>query len=264
MFRKILAGVGLGALAAVLVLGFAASANLADELELTSYDWRMRVAADPAAVNKDIVLVRIDDASIRAMAPTFGRWPWPRLAMSFGYVDGRVAVRVEASHHVADHLRALPVFDVGREVLLPHRVEDAALDRLQAVADIGERARGDDRQRVVQVSRLRRLVQRDAGAIAAGSARRPTAAPAYFRSRHPLADPRVKVRVNLVWPSTPDTLTRNREIENSRTRERLQFIHRSGEARTFSSSRALDFSNSMEREPPYYRNGNIMPPDEGR
>jgi hypothetical protein len=44
------------------------------------------------------------------------------------------------AHHVADHLRALSVLRVGREVLLPHREEDAALDRLEAVADVGQRA----------------------------------------------------------------------------------------------------------------------------
>ena len=80
-------------------------------------------------------------------------------------------MRVVAAHHVADHLRALAVLGVGRQVLLPHRVEDAALHRLQAVADVGQRARGDDRERVVEIPRLRRLVQRDvvgrAGAAAA-------------------------------------------------------------------------------------------------
>ena len=63
-----LAGLGLGALAAVIVLGLAASTDLLDRLELTTYDWRMRLAADPASVNKDIVLVEINDLSIRAAA----------------------------------------------------------------------------------------------------------------------------------------------------------------------------------------------------
>ena len=82
--RKLLAGIGLGALAALIVLAIGASTDLLDRVELTTYDWRMRLAADPASVNKNIVLVKIDDSSIRRMAPTFGRWPWPRLAMSFG------------------------------------------------------------------------------------------------------------------------------------------------------------------------------------
>ena len=66
-----------------------------------------------------------------------------------------------AAHHVADDLRALAVLGVGGQVLLPHRVEDAALHRLQAVAHVGQRARRDDRERVVEIARLRRLVQRD-------------------------------------------------------------------------------------------------------
>jgi hypothetical protein len=32
------------------------------------------------------------------------------------------------------------VLDVGGQVLLPHREQDAALDRLQPVADVGQRA----------------------------------------------------------------------------------------------------------------------------
>jgi len=83
MLRKLLAGLGLGTLAALMVLAIGASADLADRLELTTYDWRMRLAADPNGVDRDIVLVEINDASIREMAPTFGRWPWPRVAVSF-------------------------------------------------------------------------------------------------------------------------------------------------------------------------------------
>ena len=81
------------------------------------------------------------------------------------FVDRGVAVRVVVAHHVADDLGALAMLGVGGQVLLPHRVEDAALHRLEPVAHVGQRARGDDRQRVVQISRLRRFVQRDAGAV---------------------------------------------------------------------------------------------------
>jgi adenylate cyclase len=83
LLRKLLAGLGLGALAAVIVLGLDASTDLPDRLELTTYDWRMRLAADPASLNKDIVLVEISDLTIREMEPIFGHWPWPRLAVSF-------------------------------------------------------------------------------------------------------------------------------------------------------------------------------------
>jgi hypothetical protein len=83
-------------------------------------------------------------------------------------------MRMEAAHHVADDLRALAMLRIGRQSLLPHRVQDAALDGFQSVADIGQRAGRDDRQRVVEVARLRRFMERDvadgAAAIAGGPA----------------------------------------------------------------------------------------------
>jgi hypothetical protein len=69
-------------------------------------------------------------------------------------------VRVVVAHDVADDLGAFAVLAVGGQVLLPHRVEDAALDRLEAVPHVRQRARGDDRQRVVEIAGLRRLVKR--------------------------------------------------------------------------------------------------------
>src|SRR4051812_20183910 len=81
--RKLLAGIGLGALAALIVLGIGASTDLFERVELTTYDWRMRLAAKPEAASKDIVLVELNDASIRTMEQFFGHWPWPRIAISF-------------------------------------------------------------------------------------------------------------------------------------------------------------------------------------
>ena len=82
MLRKLLAGLGLGALAALIVLGLSASTDLLDRQELTTYDWRMRLAADPASVNKNIVLIEINDLSIRELQMGYRmRWPWPRVAM---------------------------------------------------------------------------------------------------------------------------------------------------------------------------------------
>jgi len=83
MLRKLLSGLGLGAVAALLVLAVAGTGDLLDRLELTTYDWRMRLAADPAHVDRNIVLVEVNDLSIREMSGVFGRWPWPRLAVSF-------------------------------------------------------------------------------------------------------------------------------------------------------------------------------------
>jgi adenylate cyclase len=83
MLRKLAAGLGLGALAAVIVLGLAVATDLLDRQELTTYDWRMRLAVDPAAVSKDIVLVELNDASLREMSGLFGHWPWPRVATAY-------------------------------------------------------------------------------------------------------------------------------------------------------------------------------------
>jgi adenylate cyclase len=59
--------------------------GLLERTELQTYDWRMRQAyraragSTPFPINPDIVLVEINDASIRDFAPVFGRWPWPRV-----------------------------------------------------------------------------------------------------------------------------------------------------------------------------------------
>ena len=76
-------------------------------------------------------------------------------------VEGRVAMRMVIAHHVPHDLRALPVLGISREALLPHRVEDPPLYRLQPVADVRQRARGDDRQRVIEVAGLGGFVESD-------------------------------------------------------------------------------------------------------
>jgi adenylate cyclase len=82
MVRKLFAGLalGFGSAFVVLLLGVTGWLELA---ELKSYDRRMMWAATPESVSKDIVLVEINDTSIRDLQPQFGRYPWPRVAMSF-------------------------------------------------------------------------------------------------------------------------------------------------------------------------------------
>lgn len=80
--RKVAAGILLGLGAAAIVLLIAATAAL-DRVEFILYDWRMRTAArNPPDVRKDIVLVEINDTTIRDLDQVFGRWPWPRMAFS--------------------------------------------------------------------------------------------------------------------------------------------------------------------------------------
>ena len=65
-------------------------------------------------------------------------------------VDRAVAVRVEAAHDLAHDARALDVAAVGAQSHLVHRVEDAALHRLEPVAGVGEGAGVDDGVGVLQ------------------------------------------------------------------------------------------------------------------
>jgi len=75
--RKLIAGIAIGLTAALITLGLS-WAGFLDETELVTYDWRIRSAADPASLRDDIVIVEVNDTSIRDLAPFIGRWPWPR------------------------------------------------------------------------------------------------------------------------------------------------------------------------------------------
>ena len=77
MLRKLVAGVAIGVTAAVITLVLSWLGLLAG-IELATYDWRIRTAADPASLRDDIVIVEVNDTSIRDLAPFVGRWPWPR------------------------------------------------------------------------------------------------------------------------------------------------------------------------------------------
>ena len=80
--RKTAAGLAIGIGAAAIVL-LVAAAGLLESVELGLYDWRMRaVAQDPPEVHPDIVIVELNDTTIRDLDDEFGRWPWPRAAVS--------------------------------------------------------------------------------------------------------------------------------------------------------------------------------------
>ena len=76
-------------------------------------------------------------------------------------VDRRVAVRVVLAHHVADDARALHERPVPDVVDLVHREQHAAMDRLEPVAHVGQRAPDDHAHRVVEVRAAHFLFEAD-------------------------------------------------------------------------------------------------------
>ena len=80
-----------------------------------------------------------------------------------GVVDRSVAVGVVLAHDVADHAGRLAVGLVPVVAVLVHRVEDAAMHRLEAVAHVGQRAADDHAHRVVEVGAFHLLLDGDGG-----------------------------------------------------------------------------------------------------
>ena len=113
MVRKLAAGLALGGIAALIVLALGAGGFL-ETAELKAYDWRMRRSADPASVNKNIVLIEINDATIRDFEPVFGHWPWPRLVHSYvvDYLAAAGARVVAIDLTLAEHDR-VELYDVN-------------------------------------------------------------------------------------------------------------------------------------------------------
>ncbi len=76
-------------------------------------------------------------------------------------VDREIAVRMVLAHRVADGARRLVVGPVRREIELAHRIEDAAVDGLQAVAHVRQRAADDHAHRVIEIAALHFVEDRD-------------------------------------------------------------------------------------------------------
>jgi adenylate cyclase len=74
--------------AAALLAGALGLLDFTNRIELQTYDLRVAATARPSAPANDIVLIAIDNESIRRMEPLVGRWPWPRLihAMAIDYL----------------------------------------------------------------------------------------------------------------------------------------------------------------------------------
>ena len=78
-----------------------------------------------------------------------------------GVVDRRVAVGVVFAHDIADDAGAFLEAGGRVEPQLAHGVDEAAVDRLQPVAHIRERARGNRRERIGKIPLAQRRAERD-------------------------------------------------------------------------------------------------------
>ena len=65
-------------------------------LNTKTYDNLVRQRIFTPAVDPDILIIDIDEASLAHMAPDFGRWPWTRdtLAATLGWLEGQGAKAV--------------------------------------------------------------------------------------------------------------------------------------------------------------------------
>lgn len=65
-------------------------------LNTKTYDNLVRQRLFTPAVDPDILIIDIDEASLAHMAPDFGRWPWTRdtLAATLGWLEGQGAKAV--------------------------------------------------------------------------------------------------------------------------------------------------------------------------
>src|SRR6202040_1828249 len=72
-----------------------------------------------------------------------------------------VAVGMEIAHDVADNLGRFFELRARIEAQKSHAIEDAPMDRLEAIARIRERAVHDGGERVSEITLFKRLAQRD-------------------------------------------------------------------------------------------------------
>ena len=92
--RPVVAGLLTGLTAAAIVLALdwvfsrassGTSVNPLQTLEMQTYDWRLSATARPETARKDIVLVEIDEYSLRNMEQFAGRWPWATTAPGWSW-----------------------------------------------------------------------------------------------------------------------------------------------------------------------------------
>jgi adenylate cyclase len=134
--RKVVAGLLLGIGAAAIVLALH-SAGFLETAELKLYDWRMRLATAPDSVNHDIVLVEINESTVRDMEPIFGHWPWPRVALAYviNYLHRAPAKVVAVDITFAERDRVAQ-YDIGGEMTSGKASDQALADAVKSSGNV--------------------------------------------------------------------------------------------------------------------------------
>ena len=133
--RKAAVGLLIGFCAAAIVL-LLTNLQAFQTVELKTYDWRLTRTADPSTARKDIVLVEIDEYSLRNLEADAGRWPWPRIvhAALLAYLQ-----RGKPSHIVYDVLFAesdTRSFQIGGETMEGKESDEAFAAAIRTAGNV--------------------------------------------------------------------------------------------------------------------------------
>ncbi len=120
--------------------------------DLASRDFRIAVGRRRIAVDRAEIALPVDQ---RQPERKILRHAHQRV------IDRQIAMRMIFAHDIADDARRFLVRLVGRKAVLIHRVEDAPVHRLQAVAHIGQSAAHDHAHRVIEVAFLHLIFDGD-------------------------------------------------------------------------------------------------------
>ena len=134
--RKLAVGLVIG-LAAWLAATGLARFGLLDDIELAAFDRRLIATHRPADAHDDIVIVEINESSLDALEPVFGRWPWPRLVHA-GAVDylSRAGARVIAYDILFVDRDLRGAFPVGGRTVSGAESDQALIDSVGRAGNV--------------------------------------------------------------------------------------------------------------------------------
>jgi adenylate cyclase len=145
LVQRVIAGAAIGLTSALAILGFdLTTASMSggrfrplDTLELKTYDWRLSWTAEPSTARQDLVLVEIDEYSLRNLEPNAGRWPWPRVVHSLllDYLARAPARIVAYDVHFAEADRQL-AFNFGDAVMSGAESDQAFTDAVRKSGNV--------------------------------------------------------------------------------------------------------------------------------